>query len=377
MDGSTWFWGVCVAVGLLLVALAWYGKRRRRLRPVEVDTATEAVCAYCGYDVRGLPGHICPECGSDLNTVGRLTARFRRWQRVPPLLRGLTWTLVVIGVGAFLLRIAWRDHLPMRLQLVTSDAFGTSPRFEATELAQWTFPGGNHGRTPFATRRDQTPAWHVRYVIPVGANATPGLRLERDYANNCWRLELPNEPPRAGDGLPPAEAIDAFVTAPMGNAATQPAKVTPALATKPALMENDARLLPITPQRIRLMLWVELRNTLPVLYRTADEQARWNERYRGFSETSYSDFNWWDHWSAEIDELPPGWFEGDVDDFLLLAHELKVGSRGNNESVRPELLPVALAIGWWLLVWIVGGVFVVRRRSVREVQRAQDPTASR
>lgn len=56
-------------IGLFLVLIpvilglvwAWY----RRPRP-----ATEPQCGKCGYNIRGLPSPICPECGSDLRKVG-------------------------------------------------------------------------------------------------------------------------------------------------------------------------------------------------------------------------------------------------------------------------------------------------------------------
>jgi hypothetical protein len=32
--------------------------------------AREPSCGRCGYIVTGLPSHVCPECGSDLRTVG-------------------------------------------------------------------------------------------------------------------------------------------------------------------------------------------------------------------------------------------------------------------------------------------------------------------
>ena len=38
------------------------------------------LCGRCGYDVRGLPGHVCPECGGDLREVGVYAKRpVPRW----------------------------------------------------------------------------------------------------------------------------------------------------------------------------------------------------------------------------------------------------------------------------------------------------------
>lgn len=81
------------AAAVLLLVFISAGDRRRRLNPKQVDDgAGEVGCGKCGYDVRGLISPICPECGSNLNDVGRFTARFRRWQNAPPLLRAALWT---------------------------------------------------------------------------------------------------------------------------------------------------------------------------------------------------------------------------------------------------------------------------------------------
>ena len=49
-------------------------------------------CGGCGYDARGLPTPICPECGADLRVVGTLdpTVRARPWWAFP-----LGWTILV------------------------------------------------------------------------------------------------------------------------------------------------------------------------------------------------------------------------------------------------------------------------------------------
>ena len=98
------FWATYLAIGVLFVFLAYWGGRWRRLNPREVDQGDgPAGCAHCGYDVRGLPSHICPECGSDLNEVGRLAPRYRKWQKVPPVLRGVVYSASVLLVAAALI----------------------------------------------------------------------------------------------------------------------------------------------------------------------------------------------------------------------------------------------------------------------------------
>lgn len=48
--GVIWVVPVCVS-------LAMWGRERRRV------LKDGSVCAGCGYDIRGLPGRVCPECG--------------------------------------------------------------------------------------------------------------------------------------------------------------------------------------------------------------------------------------------------------------------------------------------------------------------------
>lgn len=96
-------WLAFVATCGLLILLAKLGNQRRQLSPAQPTPDNGDVgCGKCGYNIRGLPGDICPECGSDLNEVGRYTARFRRWQNAPPVLRLFGWTvgcLVVLGMN--------------------------------------------------------------------------------------------------------------------------------------------------------------------------------------------------------------------------------------------------------------------------------------
>ena len=54
----------CIAAVIFLVCagLALQGSRRAT-RGLEKALETENVCVQCGYDLRGLPEHRCPECG--------------------------------------------------------------------------------------------------------------------------------------------------------------------------------------------------------------------------------------------------------------------------------------------------------------------------
>jgi hypothetical protein len=54
-------------IGLAGLALAALGRRAGRARP--------GVCRECGYDVRGLAGPECPECGATLSPCASSTSR--------------------------------------------------------------------------------------------------------------------------------------------------------------------------------------------------------------------------------------------------------------------------------------------------------------
>lgn len=64
-------------------------------------------CGGCGYDARGLPTPICPECGADLRVVGTVdpTRRRRPWWAF-----AAGWTALV-GVGTLLLAPLAVGHL--------------------------------------------------------------------------------------------------------------------------------------------------------------------------------------------------------------------------------------------------------------------------
>src|SRR5690606_12021706 len=95
------FWIAFVGTGVLLVVLAWAGSRRRKLGPKQLAGGNSpAACGSCGYDLTGLPGTTCPECGSDLELVGRLSPQFHRWAAVPVTARLIVWTVAVGAMGA-------------------------------------------------------------------------------------------------------------------------------------------------------------------------------------------------------------------------------------------------------------------------------------
>ena len=131
-------WFVLTGACVLLVLLAHLGNRRRQLTATQVtDDGDEVGCGTCGYDLRGLPGDICPKCGSNLNDVGRFAMRFKRWQRLPGALRLLAWTLActfVLGLCVVNYEATvgpWVDHRTnlRETYLTHTDANGNATRF--------------------------------------------------------------------------------------------------------------------------------------------------------------------------------------------------------------------------------------------------------
>jgi hypothetical protein len=90
-----WYAGaICYAA---YVAAAWLFLRWQRHK----STREEALCGECGYPRRGLPGPICPECGSDVNVVG--IRRPTWWNCLSPVARGFSlligWTVAIAGAA--------------------------------------------------------------------------------------------------------------------------------------------------------------------------------------------------------------------------------------------------------------------------------------
>lgn len=86
MDFGTLGWMVSGLAAVALICL-WIWRKRWAKR------ADGPTCGRCGYDVRGLPSSICPECGSDLKTVGIVEPGMAGRMTVG--LRVLYWTLLV------------------------------------------------------------------------------------------------------------------------------------------------------------------------------------------------------------------------------------------------------------------------------------------
>ena len=92
-----------LAVLILVFSMALY----RRWHPI---APREPSCGHCGYCVRGLPGLVCPECGSDLREVGILTKDFTR--KSPNLSRPVLWTLALPGLALLISLLLLGTVLP-------------------------------------------------------------------------------------------------------------------------------------------------------------------------------------------------------------------------------------------------------------------------
>jgi hypothetical protein len=209
------FWLVFVATGGLLVVLAWLGSRRRRLNPREIAESTSEVgCGHCGYDARGLPSDICPECGSDLSEVGRIAPQFRRWQRVPPLLRGLVFAVVVLLLAAILGGLGLGDHVPYRqrmsgtedLRLKTLTATdGSLLLLPSTVVRDEWHPSDAQIRTSNPSRLSLTPVERRILVEAIPGNPASGTptgpaiaRLEIDAISGQWSVTQGTQTLRQG-----------------------------------------------------------------------------------------------------------------------------------------------------------------------------------
>jgi hypothetical protein len=86
---------ICMAVGS--ACLLWLPRSRRWL-------GNEPRCAACEYIVYGLPGPICPECGSDLSEPGAIIPGERRpARRIVRLIRWSVFCALTISIPSSIL----------------------------------------------------------------------------------------------------------------------------------------------------------------------------------------------------------------------------------------------------------------------------------
>ncbi len=121
---SLWWWvfdPTRVIVGFIWVAIVVgvleVERRRRKLNlpPPSADPA----CPTCGYLVIGLAGKVCPECGSDLASVGVVRRDDHRTSRVA---RVTLWT-ILFALPAFLVWREVRPRLPVLNEFTVTQTF--------------------------------------------------------------------------------------------------------------------------------------------------------------------------------------------------------------------------------------------------------------
>lgn len=80
-DGLIWIFGIAMfealVPGAIVDTIIWIVRRRR----CRLENA--GVCAKCGYDLRGLSGSVCPECGQSIRIdTAQLSSRQKENERL-------------------------------------------------------------------------------------------------------------------------------------------------------------------------------------------------------------------------------------------------------------------------------------------------------
>ena len=209
------FWALYIAVPLLL----WRGALRISRRPVAASTDFDAsLCGRCGYEVRNLPSDICPECGSDLNVVGRSTSAQLWRRRLQRWLVPLSWVSMMLLLGA---------------AFTIAALFSFSPRRQVGWLIspKVAFIGNAEAPWPFLMiievhwDRDESPHalghWYPQRqavgrlssaargpaFTPTNAKADSDQSLTWDSLHDSWVYQSPTHAVRSGRGFPPASML--------------------------------------------------------------------------------------------------------------------------------------------------------------------------
>ena len=351
MSEAGWFWTVYVLVGVGLIFLAWYGGRRRRLTPREIESAKAGdviVCARCGYDVRGLPGAICPECGSDLDEVGRSTPTALRWQRLPAVARVIGWTMAVVAAAALPTGMAFESYIPIRFADVHTYSMGPAGSVDVEQLRH-VLLGLDESIT--GLHPDEVLSQTSGLMLTFRADTSAGaLTLEHDRLHNRW--ELDGSVKGSGEGPPPADAIAAFAEAVANRPSTRPATADDVVAAR-MVLHAGAGSQQLSPEALRVTMWL-LVNYLPKM------SDRWLQPDTSGLDQMYDD---WQHDPASV--LPPHWIDvdGSILPFLMYPSTPAVSTQ--SENFDPKAM--SFAIGWWGVVWVLGVPFVSRGQRVRLV----------
>jgi hypothetical protein len=146
---------------VLRFAKAWHqlGAGRETLsgeQPMDQrDVLDYPRCANCGYNVRGLPSPICPECGANLNAVGCISLRDSRKDRRKRILRAFFFTVLMAILAPGVLFLLYHTILPVAARRHTGVKLA-NPRSQAyTEIwiaalsTTWHNPLKIPGRIPW------------------------------------------------------------------------------------------------------------------------------------------------------------------------------------------------------------------------------------
>jgi hypothetical protein len=151
-----WSWVAAgVMVGLTGMLLAWRSVRRGR-------TGKCPACPGCGYDMRGMGGLRCPECGRVALSAADLLRRPRRW---PVALAGLAIALAGAGAGVHpqVKRNGWVSLLPTTAIMFYLPADDAGTRYDE-ETREWI---ENPAVREFRRRlsRGSVSDWQVRWAV--------------------------------------------------------------------------------------------------------------------------------------------------------------------------------------------------------------------
>jgi hypothetical protein len=356
------FWLVFIGTGVLLVVLAWAGSRRRRLSPKQVEAGGyPAACGRCGYDLTGLPGRICPECGSDLELVGRLSPRFHLWAAVPVTARTIVWTVAIAAFsGAFVytaieyalprrqvFRVVadWSLRAPVPEEILLTDRSDSysaiTVRMDASfarRLWPWDSPYGARYRVqPDRKSRWMAATMELRFYGP------PEIADRRGQKYYTHRKA-------PGEGfvyLDPDESGSARVS-----------EVTEA-ALEPTF---------------RARLPNELDSTTAIVL--ALDQAAYSHEHGKADELASDLADQVDGFLSYGGTFPPQ--TGSVwqsDNATLSSSRWRGGTMMGGDTIRLEPMPVLLASGFWFAVWVAGLPFILRKRplSIRREETEAEP----
>lgn len=185
--GGPWYDWVCWVLGMpLVLAGLWFlwrsyrdpGRRLRR-------------CPQCWYDMRGLAGFICPECGRDAVEERNLHRRRRR--------AGLTWAGLALILGGYLTGTAPTIRRVGETGLVPTTALLLIARPPDNPIE---FPNFNVGTSRFPgagpTRADR---WFRELQRRVSMGAVPQWQLSLLYQRDLDRVILCRDRWPAGEPM--------------------------------------------------------------------------------------------------------------------------------------------------------------------------------